>query len=125
MDNYREYNKRVAARVSEFQRLVAHKNTGLANSLDESIIPLLKADYRLDRVSRDYLVRITGRSERTVEYILKLISGVKPEELLKSVTRTHSTRLIVYQPKTVETDETEGLRENAVKDLENIVERTE
>ncbi len=125
MENYREYNKIVAAKVSEFQRLVAHKNTGLANSLDEAIIPLIKAEYRLDTVSRDYLVRITGRSERTVEYILKLINGVNPEELLKSVTKTHSTKLIIYQPKAAEKEEDEGLRENAVKDLENAVENTD
>ncbi len=111
-------NKELVARVSEFQRLVADKNTGLANSLEEAIIPLLNCKFDLNEVSRHYLAQRIGRSERTVGYILRIINGEDFESILKDVGTTHSTRTIAYVPEKVakkKPEEESGEYSNAVK----------
>ncbi len=117
-------NKELVARVSEFQVLVEGKNTGLSRSLEDAIIPLLECDLDLNGVSRDYLARITGRSDRTVDYLLRIFNGEDINEILKSVPKTHSTRMIAYVPGKAskkKSEEEDGAYSNAKRIYEDNI----
>lgn len=112
-----EYNRELAARVSEFQTMAAKRNSAIGYSLEDSVVKLIGCTYSLNKATREELLELT-RNKRIVDYILRIIKEEPLDKILKNVPLTKSGKhRIASSP--IESKEWDGRQDNVERALED------
>ena len=124
MTDYKEENRQLAEKVSEFQRMAAKKNSEIGYSLENVTIQLLQYEGSLKRATREDLLKLT-HNKRVVDFLLRIFDYKPLEDILKDVKLTKSGRIRLtsdlqkrIEIRQAEETASEGAYENGVKALE-------
>lgn len=121
-----EYNRELAAKVSEFQTMAAKKNSAIGDGLEGVVINLLTCNYSLYKANKEALLKLTKKSETVVGYIFRIIQGEPLDKILKDVQLTKSGKIRLssdlqkrIELREAEEEEFNGAYENALRVYED------